>query len=487
VRIAVGMVYHESNTFFSQPMTLDKFREKDLHFGPEIAAHWTGTCSEMGGFIEGIRHSGFELVPIFAAWGMPAGSLTNDTFAFLSQSLVLPLEQEGPFDGVLLALHGAMVADSFPDADGELLRRVREVIGRKTPLVVTLDYHANMTEEMVRWPDAIVGYDTYPHIDQFERGVEAVRILEGMLKRGLRPRVALARRPLFPHILRQLTGSGPMADAMLLVHELEHQSDIVSISVSAGFPYSDVPDAGFSVYAVAHEDVNIGSRAAEQVAEFVWQRRGDFQVQLPLAEAAVAEALLQPVGLTVLADVGDNLGAGTPGDGTFLLRELIRQGARGALVLLCDPQAVSAALRAGVREQVQLKVGGKVDEFHGASIEINGVVRTLSDGVYQNVGPMRDGVVDDQGRTAVIDAGGVLLVLTERRMPMWNLQQLRSLGIEPTRLRIICVKSSIAYRAAYEPIARKIIEVDTPGLAAADVSRFEYKKLKRPIYPIDPL
>jgi len=480
------MVYHESNTFFSQPMTLDRFREKDLHFGPDLVTHWVGTCSEVGGFIEGIRRSGFELVPILVAWGMPAGSLTNDTFEFLSGSLCSQLEQEAPLDGVLLGLHGAMVSDSFPDADGELLRRVREVIGQRTPLVVTLDYHANVTEEMVHWPDAMVGYDTYPHIDQFERGLEAARILEDMLKGGLRPRMAFAKRPLFPHILRQLTESGPMAAAMTLAHELEQQSGLLSVSVAAGFPYSDVPDAGFTVYAIARDDRNVASRAAEQVAEFVWQRRGDFEVQLPSADAAVAEALAQPTGLTMLVDVGDNLGAGTPGDGTILLQELLHQGARGALVLLCDPQAVAAAVEAGVREHVHLKIGGKVDEFHGPPIEIEGVVRTLSDGVYQNIGPMRDGVMDDQGRAAVIDTDGILLVLTERRMPMWNLQQLRSLGIEPTRLRIICVKSSIAYRAAYEPIARRIIEVDTPGLAAADVRRFEYKRLKRPIYPIDP-
>ena len=132
-----------------------------------------------------------------------------------------------------------------------------------------------------------------------------------------------------------------------------------------------------------------------------------------------------------------------------------------------------------------MKVGGKADRHHGEPVEIEGVVRTISDGVYRNIGPMRDGVLDDQGRTVVIDTGGVLVVLTERRMPMWNLQQLRALGIEPTRLSIIVVKAAIAYRAAYVPIANRIIEVDTPGLAAADVRRFDYKRLKRPIYPLD--
>ncbi|MGA8103705.1 MAG: M81 family metallopeptidase [Candidatus Acidiferrales bacterium] len=485
MRIAAGLIYHESNTFFSQATTLARFEEKDLHYGREILDHWKATCSEMAGFMEGANRFGFELVPTVAAWGMPAGPLTKDTFEALSDSLISRLRQEMPLDGVLLGLHGAMVSESFPDADGELLRRVRHTIGSTMPLVVTLDYHANVTDEMVRWPDAMIGYDTYPHIDQAERGLEAAEIISRMVRDGMRPKLALARRSLFPHILRQLTAEGPMAAAIALAHQLEQAPDMVSVSVAAGFPYSDVPDTGFSVFAVARDDQKVAARAAERVADFVWSRREEFQATLPSPAEAVREAIAQPAGLTVLVDVGDNLGAGTPGDGTVLLAELLRQQVHGALVLLCDPQAVSAAVHAGVRQRLRVAVGAKVDTFHGSSVEIEGVVRTISDGVFKNIGPMRDGVVDDQGRTAVIDTGGVLVVLTERRMPMWNLQQLRAIGIEPNRLSIIVVKAAIAYRAAYVPIARRIIEVDTPGLAAADVRTFSYKRLKRPMYPLD--
>jgi microcystin degradation protein MlrC len=460
MRIAAGLIYHESNTFFSQATTLARFEEKDLHYGREILDHWKGTCSEMAGFMEGANRFGFELVPTVAAWGMPAGPLTKDTFETLSDSLISRLRQEMPLDGVLLGLHGAMVSESFPDADGELLRRVRDTIGSTMPLVVTLDYHANVTDEMVRWPDAMIGYDTYPHIDQAERGLEAAEIISRMVRDGMRPKLALARRSLFPHILRQLTAEGPMAAAIALAHQLEQAPDMVSVSVAAGFPYSDVPDTGFSVFAVARDDQKVAARAAERVADFVWSRREEFQVTLPSPAEAVREAIAQPA-------------------------ELLRQQVHGALVLLCDPQAVSAAVHAGVRQRLRVAVGAKVDTFHGSSVEIEGVVRTISDGVFKNIGPMRDGVVDDQGLTAVIDTGAVLVVLTERRMPMWNLQQLRAIGIEPNRLSIIVVKAAIAYRAAYVPIAQRIIEVDTPGLAAADVRTFSYKRLKRPMYPLD--
>ena len=485
MRIAIGGIYHESNTFFSQPMTVERFAEKDLHYGADVLDHWRGTCSEMGGFIEGGERFRFELLPTVMAWGMPAGALNDETFETMSQSLIRRLEEARPLDGVLLSLHGAMVATSYPDADGEILRRVRTAVGDSVPVVVTLDYHANMTEEMVRWPNALVGYDTYPHVDQAERGIEAAGIIHRIVQEGLRPKAVLERRPILPHILRQLTTKPPMADAILLAHKLEQDLEIVSISVAAGFPYCDVPDAGFSVFAIAINNENVARQAAKEIADGVWNRRAEFQVSLPLAEQAVKQALKETDGLTVLVDVGDNLGAGTPGDGTIIAGELLRQGARGSLVLLFDPTAVAAAIEAGIRQQVRLEVGGKIDRYHGEPIKIEGTVKTISDGRYTNVGPMREGVMDDQGRTVVVDTGGVLVVLTERRMPMWNLQQLRALGIEPTRLRIVVVKAAIAYRAAYEPIAHRIIEVDTPGLAAADPRRFDYKHLKRPIYPLD--
>jgi len=486
MRVAVGGIYHESNTFFSQPMTIERFRESQFHRGAEILSHWSGTCSEMAGFLEGAQGFGFEAIPTLMAWGVPAGALTDETFELLADDLISRLQSSAPLDGVLLSLHGAMVSHQYADADGEILRRVRAALGSKIPLVVTLDFHANLTEEMVRWPDALVGYKTYPHLDQVERGLEAAEILRRMLRQGLHPQMALARRPLLPHILCQATEAAPMAAIMAAAQECERLPGIVSVTVAAGFPYTDVPQSGFAALAVA-ETREAAREVAERLANLVWQRREDFTRDLPPPADAVKDAIANPEGLTVLVDVGDNVGAGTPGDGTVLLAELLRQGARDALVLLCDRAAVEACIAAGVRQSLTLRVGANCDRLHGEAIEIHGTVRLLSDGVYRNAGPMRDGMLEDQGRTAVLDAGGVLVVLTERRMPMWNLQQLRALGIEPTRLRIVVVKAAIAYRAAYAPIAAKIIEVDTPGLSTADVRRFHYTRLERPMYPLDPL
>lgn len=486
MRIAVGGIYHESNTFFAQPMTMERFAEGQFHRGADIPKNWAGTCSEMAGFLEGAHNFGFEVAPTLMAWGMPSGALTDETFEALAGELIERLKAAAPLDGVLLSLHGAMVANSYPDADGELLRRVRKAIGPNLSLVVTLDFHANLTDEMVRQADVLIGYKTYPHVDQAERGFEAANVLRRMLIEGLQPQMVLCRRPLLPHILSQATDRAPMAEIMAAAAEAQRAPGMICVTVAAGFPYTDVPHSGFAVLAVGETRAAAGA-VAERLADLGWQRRAEFACEIPNAADAVKEAIAAPDGLNVLVDVGDNVGAGTPGDGTVLLQELLKQGARDALVLLHDQQAVAACNAIGVRRKISLKVGGNFDRYHGEPVEIEGTVRLLSNGIYRNVGAMRDGVLEDQGRTAVIDTGGVLVVLTERRQPMWNLQQLRSLGIEPSGLRIIVVKAAIAYRAAYLPIAARIIEVDTPGLSAADVRRFNYTRLERPMHPLDPL
>ncbi len=485
MRVAIGGIYHESNTFVTATTSLDGFGEAHLHYGEDLIAHWHGTASEIAGFLAAGEEFRFEVVPTLMAWGMPSGIVTSTAFETLAGELVSRLKAAAPLHGVLLSLHGAMVSENYADADGEILRRVRRAVGPQIPVVVTIDYHANVTPQMVEFCDAMIGYDTYPHIDQFERAQEAASILRGILTGRLRPVMWLARRPLLPHILKQVTGEAPVSDLLACAHDLETRSPNLTVTVCAGFPYCDVPDAGFSVIAVSNADREAAHSAAEQIADQAWERRDDFTVRLPGPEDAVRCALAADEGLTVLADVSDNLGAGTPGDGTVLLAELLRQGAQDALVLLPDRAAVATAITAGVRETVTLTVGAKGDRYHGEPVRIDGVVRVISDGVFRNIGPMRDGVLDDQGRTAVIDAAGLLVVLTERRMPMWNLQQLRALGIEPTRLSVVVVKGAIAHRAAYGPIARRMIEVDTPGLAPADIRRLDYQRLRRPVFPLD--
>jgi microcystin degradation protein MlrC len=380
-----------------------------------------------------------------------------------------------------------MVTESDEDPDGTILAEVRSCLPPGVPLVATFDLHSNLSPLMVSSCNALIGYETYPHVDLRERGREAAGLLVRMLRGEVQPVMALAKPPLMPHIVRQRTADGPMAELLAIARELEREPGVLRISVAAGFAYADVPRMGMGIVVITDGDPELAAHVAAHLEEEAWARREAFTAVLPGPEEAVRQALETDTGSgpAVLADLADNVGGGAPGDGTELLAELLRQGGSGAVVMLADPEAVAECIRAGVRERVRLTVGGKNDDLHGAPVPVEGYVRALTDGIFRNRGPMRDGLVDDMGRTAVVDVDGLLLVLTERKLPQWNLEQLRSLGIEPARQRVIVCKGAVAHRAAYAPIASRMIEVETSGSCAGDVRKFQYHHIRRPLYPLD--
>lgn len=486
MRIAIGSFMHETNTFAQGRTSIEDFRAYDFSRGEEMLQRWQGATSEIWGFLQAARRLGVEVVPILSAQARPGGRVSDEAFEEIVGAFLEGLQGAGPLDGLLVALHGAMVTESLEDAEGEFLERLRPL---GLPVVATLDFHANLTRRMVEGCTALVGYDTYPHVDLVERGMEAMEILVRTLRGEIRPTVGFAKRPMLIPPFCQATSEPPMRELLERAHRREREEGMVAVTVSGGFCYADIPHVGLAVTVVANGDGERAQEAAEELAQWAWEERERFVAHLPGPEEAVAEAMARvrrgerPI---VLADVGDNIGGGTPGDGTVLLEELLRQGAQEALVVLADPEAVSRALQAGVRTEVELEVGGKSPDSFSRPLPVRGWVRLLSDGFFLCKGPMWEGRREDMGRTAVLQVEGVTLVLTERRQPPWNLQQLRSLGLEPSEFAILTVKSAIAFRAAYEPIAAHILYVDTPGLTAANLTRFPYRRIPRPIFPLDP-
>ncbi len=487
MRIGIGGFFHESNTFVRPYTTLADYERTRLYDGPEMLGPMRGTDTEIGGFLAGAEEHGFEAVPTYYAWAWPAGPLTDDCFRTILDRLKEAVSGCGDLDGMLLQVHGAMVTESDDDPDGTIIAEVRSCLPLGCPLIVTFDLHANLSPLMVSSCDALIGYQTYPHVDLNARGRDAAALIVRTLRGEVRPVMALAKPPLMPHIVQQRIASGPMAELEALSREAEQREGALSVSVAAGFAYADVPRMGMGIVAVTDGDEALAAEIAQTLADAAWERREAFTAELPGAAAAVELALSSPQGggPVVLADLADNVGGGAPGDGTVLLAELLAQKAEGSVVILADAEAVERCIHAGVRETVSLEVGGKTDAMHGPPVPVSGRVRALTDGVFRNVGPMRDGLVDDMGRTAVVDVDGLLLVLTERKLPQWNLEQLRSVGIEPSRQRIIVCKGAIAHRAAYEPIASRLIEVETPGSCAGDVRRFDFRNIRRPLFPLE--
>jgi microcystin degradation protein MlrC len=303
-----------------------------------------------------------------------------------------------------------------------------------------------------------------------------------------RPTVAVRRPPLLPPIAGQLTARGPMRRLYDLADEMERQPGVVSISIFAGFPLADIHDAGLTVYVVTDGDQALAERLADGLAAVAWQQRRDFlHSALPVGEA-VARALATDGGPVILADIADNTGGGAAGDGTEILRELLRAGARRATVAcLWDPEAAAACHRAGVGATLTLDVGGKVDDRHGRPLRVTGRVRTLSDGQFTHKGPMFHGLPGRLGPTAVLDVNDVRIILISLRWQTLDPEMIRIVGIDPAAEHILVVKSSVHYRAAFEPLARAVIEVDAPGLSSSNLGRFVFTHVRRPIFPLDDL
>ncbi len=480
MRVALAGFFHESNTFNPARTGLADYQAGRLLRGEAIVAALADTDSEIGGFLSG----GFEAIPAYVAWAWPAGQLTRPTFDQLLGELLAALHLAEPFDGVLLTLHGAMVAEGVLDADAQVLDRVVELAAGR-PVIATFDLHANLHPRMAPAATALIGYRTYPHVDLAERGREAARLIEATLSGAVRPVCVSRQVPFVPHIMTMPTADGPAAELYAAADQVKQTLGLLSTSVALGFAYADVPHLGLTAVAVADGDREMAAEGAHRIARAAWARRAQFWIDLPAPAEAVAAALASRATPVVLADIGDNVGGGTPGDGTFLLAELLAQGATDSLVLLYDPEAVQSCVAAGVGADVILHVGGKQDPFHGPTVAVTGRVRALTDGVFRNVGPMRDGLVDDQGQTAVVAIPCGLLVLTSLRMPSWNLEQVRSCGIEPTRQRVIVCKGALAHRAAYQPIAGRMIDVDTPGVTPADYRRLPFREVIRPLWRLD--
>lgn len=486
-RIAIGGFMHESNTFAPGRTGVDDFAAGGMETGGGIARRWGDAHHEVGGFFEAADGSGFEPVPTWMAWATPSGPLDAAAYDELTGRLLAAIRAAGPVDAVLLALHGAMAADGHDDADGTTLARVRDLIGPDRPLVVTLDYHGNVSPLMARASDAIVAYRTYPHVDQRDRGSFAAQLAHRAARRLIRPTQALRKPPLLIHLLAQETSREPMAGLMAELDTFDPSKGYLDASVLAGFPFADVAAAGPSCLVVTDNAPALADEAAEILAARLWSLRRELTASPPEAPEAVARALAADALPVVLVDLGDNVGGGSAADSTVLLHELARQGADRTVAVVFDPESVRACVRAGVGAEVALEVGGREDR-NAPPFRVRGFVRVIHDGRYVEDLPRHGGIrINDQGLTAVVESDGEnVVVLTSYRHPPFSLGQLTSLGLRPEASRILVVKAAVAYKAAYAPIAGTIVEVDTPGLTASNPARNTYHKIRRPILPLDP-
>ncbi|MEO8131449.1 MAG: M81 family metallopeptidase [Bryobacteraceae bacterium] len=486
-RVGVAGFLHESNTFLGVPTTYEQFAATSLTSGREMFTRWCDAHHELGGMLRELAAERLEAVPLIATFAVPSGTITAGAFEAIVDGVLEEIRKALPLDGLLLALHGATVSEAYRDADGEVLRRVRQLVGPDLLVVTTLDLHANVSDEMIRHATATVAYRSNPHLDQEQRGAEAAAILAMTLRGAVKPVQAIERPPMLMHISRQFSGESPARELYDDAAAVMAWPGILSASVAMGFPYADVEEMGANFWAVADGDEALARRAAQWMASRAWARRHEFVGQLPSPSEAVkigAGAAETPV---VLMDIGDNVGAGSPGDSTILFEEVLRQGVPNALVILYDPVAVEHCVQAGPGATVRLGAGANTDTRHGSPVVLSGVVRTLSDGKFLETQIRHGGWgAMDQGITAVVETPEEhTVVLTSKRMAPMSLEQILSLGIHPERKRILIVKGVVAPRAAYEPVAKRVLLVDTAGVTSDNPRHFDYKHRRVPLFPLE--
>lgn len=494
MRIAIGGISHESSTFSTVPTTLQHFRERGWYTGEALLETFTGTKSALGGFIDAARDAAFEVVPTMTASAVPAGPVNAEATETLTRQLadmIRAANRKQPLDGVLLALHGAMVSELDDDGESYIIRAVREVVGPELPIIVELDLHGNISQEMVDLATIAVAYDEYPHTDPYERGYECGLLMARIVRGGAKPTAAMVKIPMLTSIQRQHTHAEPMLGVKHMVRDIEGQRGVLNVSYLPGFPYADIPHTTFTIIVTTDNDMAQARELADRLGDHLWSIREEFIPRPVPVDEAVRYAMASPHGPIVLADIGDNPGGGAPADGTVMLEALLRLGAtRAAVVPIVDADVVQQAIAAGEGATIEAKIGAKVDKLHGKPLSITAKVVRITDGKFVHKGPMNTGVPHDMGPTVVLEAqgqngGSVQVVATSLRYQPTDLEVLRSQGIEPTEQQILVVKSSVHYRAAFTPIAKEIIEADTPGLTSPHLDRLEFKHIIRPMHPFD--
>ena len=489
MRIATLGLSHESNTFAPVAATLDRWLAAGPVRGDELVAKYATSNATLGGYLEAADAAGdVDVVPLSFYRITPMNAITEEAFETMVSDLLEELDSGGPWDAVLLALHGAAVATHHRDADGEILRRVRAAVGSDVPIGVSLDMHANVSRAMVEYSTVINTYMTNPHLDPRLRARQVADLVIETVRGRIEPVAAIEMPPLAINILRQGTSDSPMRELVALAAEEAKRPGVLSVSIAEGFPYADVEEMGMAFIAVTDGDHELARSVAAGLASEAWAVRSEL-----IGEGAdIDEALLDAGSATdhpvVLLDVGDNVGGGSPGDSTHVLAAAKRLGIPGVFQSLCDPEAVQECVAAGVGSVVELNVGGKTDDRHGEPVRIRGTVSLIDDGTFEDPGATHGGFrFFDNGLRAVIrtEDDHTLLITS---LPMGNpsLQQLVSAGIDPTSQPIIVAKGVHSPRGAFEPIAARLVWLNSPGCTSADLSTLSYDHRRPSMFPFEP-
>ncbi len=484
-RLLIAEFKHETNRFCPYPADIESYRTHTFLFGEDVFRAFWDTETEINAFWETFHSfpDQYELVPCLSFDTIPSGPLTKDVYELAVSTICNMLKEDGPFDGVLLSLHGAMVAEHEQDGEGVLLERIRKIVGADVPVIATLDLHTNCTKKMADNATALVACREYPHTDTYQTALWTAQLMRDTLDGKVKPCMGYRRipylLPLFPTELEPLRSFNARA------LEMEQEPGVLSVRINHGFFLADIEEMGMSVITITDGDAEGSDHLAQLLGEELWEKRADLvrdfydvDAALDEAEKLSAEADDRPV---IIADASDNVGSGAIGDTTHILKRILERHISGcAISNIYDPESSARCFTAGVGAEVELSLGGWSDPLvSGGPVTLKGRVRALTDGYFRNIGNVSKGNPHDMGRTAVVEADGNTFIITSRAQQALDLASMLCCGVIPSQQRIIVVKSAVHYRTGFGPIARAMLDVAAPGYAVPkpDTMQFRYWRM----------
>ena len=487
-RVLTAEVSHETNTFSALQTDEDAFHNRFFLRGEAALKERGSANTELAGFLDAGRTHDWDITHVLSVAAGPSGYVKRAAFNWFCDPIV-GRASDGDFDGILIALHGAMVADFCEDGEGELLRRIRKVIDRSVPIAITLDPHANVTQQMVDLADIIMSFKTYPHVDMRHIARQAGDILHRTMVREITPRTVLARTPMLEEVNGGRTDIGPMITRIESAHAYEALDDVFAVSINAGFASADITEVGPTVLVTGQGDVEAHTQFAQAIADDMWASRENVLNRYWTVEEAATHTTTydgrdKPL---IIADYADNPGAGAYGDSTALLKALLDTNVtRACFGPMVDAGAVEQLQAISIGETVRISLGGKTNpELGGGPLAVAARLLSLWDGEYVGDGPMTGGLSDSFGPCAVIRVDGIDILVTTLARQMLDLQQFRAFGIDPQQMRVVAIKSMQHFRAAFEPIAGAVIVCDSGALCTPHYNSMPYRNVRRPIFPLD--
>ncbi len=491
MRIGIGGLHHETNSFSNIPVTWQEMSSLS-NVGENMIQVHTNVQKYIGGFIQKGLALGIDIVPAAMVYLTPSGHITREALENHRDQIVDMLwaaHQEKPLDAIALNLHGAGVADDYPDADGEILRAVRERFGNEIPIGIALDLHANVTDQMIQYADLSIGVKCYPHVDEYETGMQVMELLADMVTNSWKPCKSIVRLPWLLVPAEGVSTSGPAhAVQQQCLKRIADHNDLIDVTFFHGFPYSDIDQAGVTVTAMAKNQAT-ADQIAREVAEYAWSHRRDFAVPAYSAQEAfdLAVAIPRANGPVVINESSDNTGGGAPGDGTHLLREMLKRNLPNtAYGYIYDPQVARQAEAAGVGNTIDCELGGKMDNLHGEPVKLTGAyVKSISDGKAINYAKMHYGAIRNIGKTVCLVVGNVSIVVGSARTQPMDDSAFRLGGLRYDLLDIVALKSSQHFKGWWAERASGIVPCDSPGIHCADLTVFDFKNTNTKYYPLE--